>query len=228
MSKVKSIIVVLLMATLAVSGPAVFADGRARKSRQAALIREAEQLLSNFGYWTGRIDGVQDAGFRHALMAFQKVEGRNRTGRFNIAELTALRNASRPPPLDSGPFHIEVDLARQILFVVEDSGIVTRILPVSTGNGQWFTAEGWSRQGVTPTGRFRIFRKISGTRRSELGLLYYPNYIVGGIAIHGSTAMTPYPDSHGCIRIPLYASKEFFEMAPVGTPVIVHSGLTVE
>ena len=44
-------------------------------------IREAEQRLSDLGYWTGPIDEVLDDGSRHAMIAFQKVEGRKRTGK---------------------------------------------------------------------------------------------------------------------------------------------------
>jgi lipoprotein-anchoring transpeptidase ErfK/SrfK len=47
-------------------------------------------------------------------------------------------------------------------------------------------------------------------------------YIVGGIAIHGSEDVPPYPASHGCIRIPMYASNRLPGMIPVGTPVLVY------
>jgi hypothetical protein len=199
-----------------------------RPSKQFNKILEAEQLLSNIGYWTGPIDGINDAGFRHALTAFQKVEGRPRTGRLNENELIALRGAKRPSPLEAGPFHVEIDLERQVLFVVDDTGTVSRILPVSTGDGDWFKSSGHTRRAVTPTGRFKIFRKIAGLRRSDLGLLYYPNYIIGGVAIHGSLSIPPEAASHGCIRIPLYASKEFFQITPLGTPVVVHRGMPAE
>jgi lipoprotein-anchoring transpeptidase ErfK/SrfK len=74
----------------------------------------------------------------------------------------------------------------------------------------------------TPRGKFTVVRKISGWRRSSLGLLYYPNYIVNGIAIHGSLLIPAFPASHGCIRIPMFASKEVSEMLPVGTIVVVY------
>ena len=51
-----------------------------------------------------------------------------------------------------------------------------------------------------------------------------PRYIVGGIAIHGNPAVPSYPDSHGCIRIPMFAAKAVSSMMPVGTLVIVHDG----
>jgi hypothetical protein len=187
-------------------------------------IREAQQKLSELGYWIGRIDGVAGLQFRDSLIAFQKVEGLARTGRLSRGGLEALRNARRPAPLEGGPFHVEIDLTRQVLFIVDDEGIVSRILPVSTGNDKEFTSDDWTRRAYTPPGRFRIQGKISGWRKSELGMLYYPNYIVGGIAIHGSKSVPTYPASHGCIRIPMYAAKDFSEQTPIGVPVIVYSG----
>jgi lipoprotein-anchoring transpeptidase ErfK/SrfK len=52
--------------------------------------------------------------------------------------------------------------------------------------------------------------------------MYYPVYIVGGIAIHGSPSVPRSPASHGCIRIPMYAAKAFHDSTPVGTPVHVY------
>jgi lipoprotein-anchoring transpeptidase ErfK/SrfK len=187
-------------------------------------IREAEQQLSELGYWTGPVDGKLDDGSRHALIAFQKVEGRQRTGKLTAAELEALRTATRPKPVESGFAHVEIDVDRQVLFIIDGSGTVTKILPVSTGTGKPFTASGWTRRACTPCGRFTIYRKINGWRRSPLGLLYYPNYINGGIAIHGNPSVPAYPASHGCIRIPMFAAKEFGETMPIGTIVIIHEG----
>ena len=193
----------------------------------AANIREAEQRLSDLGYWTGPIDRVLDAGSRQALIAFQKVEGRTRTGRLTLMELEALRSATRPAPLEAGPFHVEVDLVRQVLFIVHDGGTVSKILPVSTGNDKEFDTLEATLTAVTPRGRFKISRRIPGWRKSELGLMYYPGYIVGGIAIHGSKSVPAYPASHGCIRIPMHAAKEFSDLTPIGTTVIVHENRAV-
>lgn len=187
-------------------------------------IREAEQRLVDLGYWAGPIDQTFDLASRQALIAFQKVEGRKRTGSLNAEELESLRRAVRPKPLESSHAHVEIDLKLQVLFIVDASGIVSRILPVSTGSGQPFTSEGWTRRAITPTGRFTIQRKLQGWHKSPLGLLYYPSYILGGIAIHGNPLVPATPASHGCIRIPMFAAKEFSEMTPVGTAVIVHDG----
>jgi lipoprotein-anchoring transpeptidase ErfK/SrfK len=60
--------------------------------------------------------------------------------------------------------------------------------------------------------------------KSPLGLLYYPNYLVEGIAIHGNPAVPAFPASHGCIRIPMYAAVEFTNIAAIGTQVVIHNG----
>src|SRR5215213_2092377 len=92
-------------------------------------ILEAERRLVELGYWTGEADGTWDLLSRHALVAFQKVEGRERTGRLTRGELQALSEARRPLPLEGGPPHVEIDIMRQVLFVVDGEGTVMKILP---------------------------------------------------------------------------------------------------
>lgn len=185
-------------------------------------IPAAERRLADLGYWTGPVDGTLDSGSRHALIAFQKVEGRQRTGKLTRAELEVLLSAQRPLPKYSSYAHVEIDLNRQVLFIVDGTGTVTHILPVCTGNEKTYIDHGEIHRAHTPRGSFRVERKIAGWRLSSLGLLYYPNYIHNGIAIHGSLAMAVYPASHGCIRIPMFASKELSRLTPVGTEVIVY------
>ena len=189
-------------------------------------ILAAERRLSDLGYWTGPVDGTLDSGSRHALIAFQKVEARQRTGKLTRTELQALLSANRPLPKYSGFAHVEIDLSRQVLFIVDTAGTITHILPVCTGNEKTYVDHGEIHRAHTPRGRFRVLRKISGWRLSSLGLLYYPNYILNGIAIHGSPAVAVYPASHGCIRIPMFASKKLSELTPVGTEVIVYDDST--
>lgn len=185
-------------------------------------IAEAKATLTALGYWLDTKAKGQDASLRHALIAFQKIEGRPRTGVLTTKELAALRTAQKPQPRETGAAHIEADLTRQVLFVVNDNGIIERILPVSTGSGEWFTEGGRTRQAITPTGRFKVTHQIKGWRKSPLGLLYYPSYIYNGIAIHGNPAVPATPASHGCIRIPMFAAQAFSEIAKPGTVVIIY------
>lgn len=183
---------------------------------------EAERRLAELGYWTGPVDGKLDPVSRQALIAFQKVEARPRTGRLTPSELQALRTAIRPLPRHPDFAHVEIDIGRQVLFLFDANGSITHILPVCTGNEKSYVDHGQIHRAHTPRGKFTVLRKISGWRRSSLGLLYYPNYIHEGIAIHGSPAMPVYPASHGCIRIPMFAAKELSEITPIGTEVIVY------
>ena len=125
-------------------------------------------------------------------------------------------------PRETGYPHVEVDLSQQRLSVVDGSGNVVKTLPVSSGSGKWFTSEGRTRRAITPMGRFTVVRKIAGWHKSPLGMLYYPIYVTRGVAIHGSQSVPSRPASHGCIRIPMSAAKEFFEETPIGTVVLVY------
>jgi L,D-transpeptidase-like protein len=185
-------------------------------------ILEARELLDQIGYWVNLEAKGNDVSMRHALIAFQKIEGRERTGVLTLRELEALRVARSPEPLETGYPHLEIDLHRQVLFVVDVAGARLRILPISSGSGEFFTEGGVTRQAVTPTGRFKVYRKIEGWRKSPLGLLYYPNYFYGGVAIHGNPSVPTYPASHGCVRIPMFASREFSEFVTIGMVVNVY------
>jgi hypothetical protein len=198
-----------------------------RENRKAAPlsktdIRQAERWLADMGYWTGPVDGVWDDVSRRALVAFQKVERARPTGQLTRAEYNALSVAVPPRPRELGQ-HIEIDLARQVLFLVDAEGRVGNILSISSGSGKTFHQNGYPEtHAVTPCGHLEVFSKASGWKTSPLGEMYNPMYIVGGIAIHGSLDVPAYPASHGCIRIPMFASERLPRMVPNHTPVYVY------
>lgn len=211
----------------------VTAPGQAAKPHRVAQIK---QLLYERGYWITKIDSIRDKEYHSAISAFRKVAGLRKTKTFDDAQLNKLRESERPLPRsmtliynkqDTERAHIEVDLKRQVLFLVDDFGRVTHILPVSSGNGKPFTTKrtdgtDYTRNAITPRGQYRITRKVNGWRKSELGMLYYPVYYRGGAAVHGSTSVPDEPASHGCIRIPMFAAAEFSSMIPVGFPILVY------
>jgi hypothetical protein len=219
---------VILSLILSVLGLVAGARGAVAGSSNPVLtkaeIEQAEQWLRDLGYWTGPVDGVWDGASRHALIAFQKLSGARPTGRLTRAEHNALSVAAphRPKEL-SGGMHVEVDIARQVLFLVDADGKVGNILPISSGTGKRFKEPGYPEaMAVTPCAHLEVYQKLSGWRKSPLGEMYNPLYLVGGIAIHGSTDVPPWPASHGCIRIPMFASQILPRMVPVGTPVLVY------
>ena len=59
---------------------------------------EVEQRLNDLGYWIIKVDGRADDSTRQAIIAFQKVEGRKRTGVMSLADMELLRNAAKPTP----------------------------------------------------------------------------------------------------------------------------------
>ena len=208
-------------------GVEAYSQGVSGRIEKPAPMTEAEQIeagerLAELGYW---FDPEAEAGtvrFRHALIAFQKVEGRPRTGRLTREELEAIRRAAPPLPFETGGLHLEVDLYRQTLFLVDSLTGMVRVLPVSSGSGECFTEGGRTRRAVTPLGRFTVTRKIAGWRKSPLGTLYYPLYFHYGVAIHGNGAVPTRPASHGCVRVPLFAAAELAALVPEGTPVIIY------
>lgn len=217
--------IILMFAALDSGASGARAHGSSKRKVQELSAEErleAEQRLWNLGYWAGPVDGKFDSDSRHALIAFQKVERRPRTGKLTSDELNALRAALRPLPRHAHYPHVEIDLGRQVLFIIDENGEVARILPVSTGNGALYLDRGQVHRAQTPTGTFKVLRKIKGWRRSSLGLLYYPSYIVNGIAIHGSPSVPAYPASHGCIRVPMFAAKELSSLLPVGIEVSIY------
>lgn len=197
------------------------AQQKRRASLSVAQVKEAEQRLAELGYWTGAIDGRFDDGTRAALIAFQKWEVREITGKLTSAELEAIRNGAGPRPRDTGYEHVEVDIDRQVLMLVKDDDSV-RVLPVSTGNDKQFMDEGQMSVAYTPRGRFVVYDKTFGWENGQLGSVYYANYISGGVAIHGYLSVPNQPASHGCIRIPMFAAREVSDLLPKGTIVLVY------
>jgi peptidoglycan hydrolase-like protein with peptidoglycan-binding domain len=183
--------------------------------------KEAERLLSDLGYWTGPIDGLFDTATQSALIAFQKWESRPITGKLTFDELEAMRASASPKAREAGYAHVEVDVDRQVLLLINDEGDV-RILPVSTGSDKPFQEEGQTSMAYTPRGRFLVYDKVAGWEKGALGAMYYSNYISGGVAIHGSPNVPIQPASHGCIRIPMFAAREMSKLLPVGTIVLVY------
>jgi peptidoglycan hydrolase-like protein with peptidoglycan-binding domain len=202
-------------------------DGTLRAGSKGEAVAALEQRLSDLRYLVGKVDGTFDANTRHGVIAFQKVEGLSRSGVVDAATSARLATASTPAPRYSSPAnHLEVDIPRQVVFVVR-AGAVSAILPTSTGTNKNFTADGWTRRAITPNGRFTVTRKINGMRISPLGELYKPSYFNGGIAFHGSGSIPTSPASHGCVRLPMGFADWFFnEAAPVGQVVFVHGGPT--
>jgi hypothetical protein len=214
----------LTICLLLISIPSNASSQRSTGQRPAltrAQIKEAERQLAERGYWTGTVDGIFDRASRTALTAFQKWESRAFTDGLTLDEFEAILTSTFPRPREVGYEHVEVDLDRQVLLLVDEQGSV-KILPVSTGNGKPFDEEGQTSIAYTPRGRFIIYDKTAGWETGYFGSMYYSNYISGGVAIHGSPSVPSRPASHGCIRVPMFAARELSRLLPLGTIVLVY------
>ena len=213
--------------------PAVGLGGNLQIARELAIgttgddVKAVEQRLTDLKFSTGPVDGQYDAKTGQAVLSFQKQTGLPRTSKVNAETATRMNTAGFGPPMvsDGNPDRVEVDLSRQVLQIWR-GGQLYRVLGVSTGTGKKYCAttdDGRRVCGVatTPTGRFTFERRIPNKRVSDLGVLYDPVYFKGGYAVHGSPSVPAVPASHGCIRIPMWESKFFYNEVPLGTQMIV-------
>ncbi len=204
--------------------PPAAADGTLEAGEDGDEVRLLQARLTDLGFWLGPPDGGYGQLTRQAVMAFQKANGLSRDGVAGPATLAALETATRPVPADPTGTHVEIDLARQILLVVQD-GQTQWVLNTSTGNGEAYAAPGGGTAvATTPTGSFTVQREIDGLRHAPLGTLYRPKYFHGGFAIHGAGSIPAQPASHGCARVTNAAMDLLWSsgVTAIGTPVVVY------
>jgi peptidoglycan hydrolase-like protein with peptidoglycan-binding domain len=195
-----------------------------RPGDSGPAVAALQNRLLALGYWLSAADGRYGTTTSQAVMALQKVHGLPRTGVVDIRTEAVLRVAGRPAPRSPSGYLIEVDLARQVLFVVRD-GRVEWAINTSTGGGYEYSYGGQTFRAITPTGHFTVLRQIDGLRVGRLGSLWRPKYITNdGIALHGSGSVPSYPASHGCIRMTNAAIDWVWanNVAPLGTAVFVY------
>jgi peptidoglycan hydrolase-like protein with peptidoglycan-binding domain len=186
-------------------------------------VKRLETRLARLGYRPGRADGVYGADTASAVMAFEKHEGLGRDGVAGPQVAARLRDPRGAGPRRKGPRpRIEVDLDRQIAFVVPSKG-KTAILNVSTGSGETYeTSGGRTAVAYTPTGRFSVYRKADEIVEAPLGSLYKPLYFDEGWAVHGAASVPGYPASHGCIRTSESDQDFVSRRIPKGAAVFVY------
>src|SRR5215218_2758992 len=90
--------VVLILSLSLIVGAGGALAGTSKYTLTKEDIKRAEKRLAELGYWAGPADGVWDAASRHALVAFQKVEGARPTGTLTRAEYNALTDSAQGIP----------------------------------------------------------------------------------------------------------------------------------
>ena len=183
-----------------------------RQGARGTAVSQLQSQLAGLRYDVGPIDGHFGPQTRHAVVAFQKVNGLSRDGIVGPQTRAALQRPVTPSPRTSrSGISVEIDLGRQVLLVARN-GTVTRIVDTSTGKPSTPTA----------VGTFTIQRRIDGWRHAPLGTLWRPAYFYGGQAIHGYASVPATPVSSGCARVPMASMNRMWSELQVGTPVQVY------
>ncbi|CAN5174695.1 L,D-transpeptidase family protein [soil metagenome] len=187
-----------------------------------ATVLELQQRLEEAGFFPGRRDGVFGRQTRAAVYAMQKLYDLERTGVFRTEDWELLdREINGPGPAPEAD-RIEIDLRRQVLYLIEAEA-VTGVIPISSANGEPYrNSRGRLTQAVTPEGRFEFGRSRTGWWQSYLGSLYSPFYFYGGYAIHGSGSVPPFPASHGCVRVGIEDMDFLRTRIAIGMPVYLY------
>ncbi|MFL5819974.1 MAG: L,D-transpeptidase family protein [Solirubrobacteraceae bacterium] len=173
-------------------------------------VRFLQQRLGYMHYPVG-ITGRYDSATARAVLAYRKVNGLARVSwasRAVFSRLALLRGgfvASYP----SQGRHVEADLGRQVLVLVNPGGVAYRIYPMSSGKAS------------TPTvvGSFRFYLKTFGTNSKGM---VHSNYFIGGYAVHGYPDVPTHPASHGCLRIPIPNARFVYRWVRLGERIDVY------
>jgi lipoprotein-anchoring transpeptidase ErfK/SrfK len=151
-----------------------------------------------------------------------------------LEELGALELATATPPagvaFGEGERWIAVNLTTQraVGFIGAQP---VRVALVTTGRPGW----------ETPTGDFRVYRRVENETMDSLGLgipidspegwyvdnVLYTQYIYSGITLHYNywrpqSYFGNVPSSHGCVGLGLSDAKFFWDFADIGTRVVIY------
>jgi peptidoglycan hydrolase-like protein with peptidoglycan-binding domain len=191
-----------------------------RRGAEGPAVELVQRRLEELGFRPGSIDGRYGDATYSAVMAFQKFEGLDPDGHAGPITQAALGAGLTKPGARGGPApRIEIDISRQIGFVVAADG-TTKIINVSSGNEESYARpQGGTGVARTPRGTYEVERRIDGVRVAPLGKMYRPMYFKGGFAVHGSSNVPGYPASHGCVRTTNADQDYVFETVPNGARV---------
>ena len=120
-----------------------------------------------------------------------------------------------PQIAPKGPILVYVDLTRQRATVYRN-GTRIAVTTISTG-----------RPGFeTPTGVFTILEKNKehiSRKYNNAPMPYQQRLTWGGVALHAG-GLPGYPESHGCVHLPIQFAKRLFDAMPMGGTVIIAGG----
>ena len=177
-------------------------------------VRAMQEDLARLTYLAPRfVNGSFDAATWQAVVGFQGYSRLERTGVATALTVASLMRAERPQARHvDGAAHVEVDLDRQVMMLVHGSGVVTRLIHISSGI-----------TGNTPAGSFTVTRKerMSWSKPFK-AWLPYASYFFEGFAMHEYPDVPEYAASHGCVRVPAGDAAAVYAFTEMGMPVILY------
>jgi hypothetical protein len=177
-------------------------------------VKAAQQRLITLHYLlAGDDDGRLGPTTSEGILAFQKVEGLDRTGVLDATTRAQLTTASVPlPRTHAGPGkRAEILLDRQVALLIKNDRVV-RAIAVSSGKPST----------PTPPGSYSVYAKIPRWWSVPFReWLPWALPFVGGIAFHEFAVVPVYPASHGCVRQSFAVARWTYDFADVGMPVRV-------
>ncbi len=177
-------------------------------------VRAMQEDLARLSYLAPRfVTGSFDAATWQAVVGFQGYSRLERNGVATALTVASLMRAERPQARHvDGAAHVEVDLDRQVMMLVHGSGVVTRLIHISSGI-----------TGNTPAGSFTVTRKerMSWSKPFK-AWLPYASYFFEGFAMHEFPDVPEYAASHGCVRIPAGDAAAVYAFTEMGMPVILY------
>lgn len=142
--------------------------------------------------------------------------------RNEVHEPAYLQEAWKQGSEDIGSTYIEVDMTEQKMYYYVD-GVLTIDTPIVTGNT--------SRRMGTPSGVNFVYAKQKNRILRGEGYASHVDFwmpVKGNIGIHDAAwrgkfggAIYKTNGSHGCINTPRSAMEQLFDLAEVGTPVVM-------
>lgn len=183
-----------------------------------------QQALSEAGFYHFEIDGEFGRTTSSAVVAFHKYLGVDRTDVFHGLDWIRLAMLPDPdlPARWNESDYIEVDITRQLLFLIKDNQ-VAQILPVSTGGGYTYISErtGKAALAATPLGDFRLkWHQTTWVCDEATGWCVYKYWaFTDYYGVHGYRQVPTYPASHGCVRIETWDADWIEPLLAVGMPI---------
>jgi len=177
-------------------------------------VRAMQEDLARLTYLAPRfVTGSYDDATWQAVVGFQGYSRLERNGVASALTVASLMRAERPQARHvEGVAHVEIDLDRQVMMLVHGSGVVTRLIHISSGI-----------TGNTPAGSFTVTRKerMSWSKPFK-AWLPYASYFFEGFAMHEFPDVPEYAASHGCVRIPAGDAVAVYAFTELGMPVILY------